>query len=285
MGTRLQKPVEELTFADDGMFQAVLRDPAICAELVELLLGVQVDHVDYPALEKAIEPFYTTKGVRLDVYLKDKNKVIDVELQSYEQKALGKRMRYYEAMLDMDALMKGEDYENLKESYIVFICKYDPFIDENKKPFGLPRYTFSNTCSENNLVNLDDKSLKVVYNSTAFEAEKDERIKALLRFVQTNEAGQDDFSNRLNALVEKMKENEKFRRDYAAMNLHDRDIRKAAKEEGLAEGAQQKAIENAKNMLADNLSPEKISQYSGLSLEQVQELAEALAAQPAAAQA
>ena len=282
METLLQKkPVEQLTFADDGMFQAVLRDPQICAELVELLLGIKVKRVEYPELEKVIEPFYTTKGVRLDVYLKDEDKVIDVELQSYEQDALGKRTRYYQSMLDMDALMKGEDYENLKESYVLFICKYDPFKDKNGKPFGLPRYTFRNFCEENNLVNLDDKSLKMFYNATAYEDEKDERIKALLRFVQTDEPEKDDFSNRLNALVAKLKKNEIFKQEYARMNLHDRDIRK----EGMKLGAQQKAIENAKTMLADNLSPEKISQYSGLPLEQVQELAEQLAAQPANTQA
>lgn len=56
-------------------------------------------------------------------------------------------------------------------------------------------------------------------------------------------------------------------------------------EEGREEGARQKAVENAKTMLADNLSPEKISQYSGLPLEQVLELQKELAAQPAAAQA
>ena len=275
METLLQKkPVEQLTFADDGMFQAVLRDPQICAELVELLLGIKVKRVEYPELEKVIEPFYTTKGVRLDVYLKDEDKVIDVELQSYEQDALGKRTRYYQSMLDMDALMKGEDYENLKESYVLFICKYDPFKNKNGKPFGLPRYTFKNSCEENNLVNLDDKSLKMFYNATAYEDEKDERIKALLRFVQTDEPEKDDFSNRLNALVAKLKKNEIFKQEYARMNLHDRDIRK----EGMKLGARQNAIENAKKMLADNLSPEKISQYSGLSLDQVQELAKQLAA-------
>ena len=39
------KTVEELTFTDDGMFQAVLHDPEICAELVERLLHVKVNHV------------------------------------------------------------------------------------------------------------------------------------------------------------------------------------------------------------------------------------------------
>lgn len=77
----MAKRFEDLTFADDGMFQAVLRDPKISAELVERLLGIRVAHVEYPELEKVIAPFYTTKGVRLDVYLKDENlKVVYCQL-------------------------------------------------------------------------------------------------------------------------------------------------------------------------------------------------------------
>lgn len=282
MAKRLQKPVEELTFTDDGMFQTVLSDPQICAEFVERLLGVRVKSVDYPVLEKAIKPFYTSKGVRLDVYLKDEDKVIDVELQAQPQEALGKRVRYYDAMLDMDCLMKGEDYPDLKESYVLFICKHDPFKDKNGKHFGLPRYTFRNICQENNLVNLDDKSLKVIYNASAYEKEKDERIRALLRFVQTNEPGTDDFASRLSKIVERLKENEKFKEEYARMNLHDRDLIRETKREAYAE----KAIEDAKNFLRMNvLTHEQIAQGTGLPLEQVRELAEQLAAQPAIAQA
>ena len=160
-----RKPFDELTFADDGMFQTVMKDPEISAELVERLLGVHVKQVEYPELEKTIAPYYTSHGVRLDVFLKDENKVIDVELQSYPQKALGKRMRYYQSMVDCDSLMKGQPYTKLKESYILFICKFDPFHDGNKRGYGLPRYTFKNTCAENNCVNLDDKTVKVVYNT------------------------------------------------------------------------------------------------------------------------
>ena len=145
------KSVDELTFTDDGMFQAVLHNPEICAELVERLLHIRVGHVEYPKLEKQIAPFYTTKGVRLDVYLKDEDKIIDIEIQSYPQEALGKRTRYYQSMIDMDSLMKGQDYPYLKDSYILFICKKDPFKDEDNKSYGrasllhiqeyLPAYT------------------------------------------------------------------------------------------------------------------------------------------------
>ena len=183
------KPVEELTFTDDGMFQAVLHQENVCADLIERLLHVKVSRVEYPELEKQIAPFFTTKGVRLDVYLKDEDKVIDIEIQCYRQKALGKRTRYYQSMIDIDSLMKGQPYPQLKESYILFICKDDPFKtgekDEkgNDKYYGLPCYTFRNTCEENPVVNLDDKSLKVIYNASAYELEKDKRVRDFLSYI------------------------------------------------------------------------------------------------------
>ena len=127
------KSADKLTFTDNGMFQAVLHESGVCAELVERLLGVKVKKVEYPELEKTIAPYYISKGVRLDVYLKDEDKVIDVEMQSQPQEALGKRARYYQSMIDADSLLKGQDYENLKAGYIVFICTDDPFRDERGK--------------------------------------------------------------------------------------------------------------------------------------------------------
>ena len=62
------------------------------------------------------------------------------------------------------------------------------------------------------------------------------------------------------------------------MNLHDRDIQRAAKREGIAvgieQGSRQKAVETAINFLKMKvLSCEQIAQGTGLSLEEVQELA------------
>ena len=103
---------------------------------------------------KQIKPFYTSKGVRLDVYLKDDNKIIDVEIQTYRQDAIGKRTRYYQSMIDIDSLMKGQDYTELLDSYVLFICTYDPFLKDKRNGYGLPCYTFKNTCLENGDVSL-----------------------------------------------------------------------------------------------------------------------------------
>ena len=121
------KPVEELTFTDDFMFGYVLRDPEICKTLLETLLGIQIDYVEYPELQKSISSFYESKGVRLDVYIKGSNRVFDIEIQNDFQLALPRRTRYYQSMIDMDDLLKGADYSELKESFIIFVCQFDPF--------------------------------------------------------------------------------------------------------------------------------------------------------------
>ena len=267
----MPKSFDELTFSDDWMFQKVMQNPAICAELVARLLHINVDHVEYPELEKTIAPYYQSKGVRLDVYLKDSNKVIDIECQSNLKPALGKRTRYYQSMIDIDSLMKGEEYEKLKESYILFICKNDSFKDEQENHFGLPCYTFRNVCSENGAVNLDDKTIKVIYNASAYEREEDSLIKDFLHYIYTDKPGEDDLSNRLSRLVKKYKEDENLRSDYLAVNLHDHDIRYEALQEG---GAQKKALETATNMIRKKYSISDISEITGLPPEKVLELQE-----------
>ena len=262
------KPIEELTFTDNGMFQEVLKKPEICAALIERLLHVQVSKIQYPKLEKRIAPFYTSKGVRLDVYLKDNDKIIDIEMQTSTFTALGKRTRYYQSMIDIDALLKGEKYPNLKDSYILFICKNDPFKDESQKEYGLPCYSFKNTCLQNSQVNLNDKSLKVIYNASAYEKEKDPKIRNFLHFVYTDVPGEDSFTKLLSATVEKIKENDKFRRDYAAMNLHDFDITEEAKKQGIIE----KSVEDAIILIKDfDATPELAAQKMNAPLEKVLE--------------
>ena len=51
------------------------------------------------------------------------------------------------------------------------------------------------------------------------------------------------------------------------MNLHDRDNFRRGKKEGIIEGAHEKAIETAKNLLTMNISIENIAKATGLSVD------------------
>ena len=103
-------------------------------------MKIKIEKLDYPEIEKTISPYYETRGVRLDVYIKDSNKVFDIELQNSTDSSLGLRTRYYQSMLDTDNLLKGQHCTELPDSFIVFICKNDPFEKE------LPVYTFQTRC-------------------------------------------------------------------------------------------------------------------------------------------
>jgi len=271
------KPIEELTFTDDFMFGHIMQNKEICTELLECLLNIKIDHVEYPELQKSLSAFYETKGVRLDVYVKDSDRVFDIEIQNNPELNLAKRTRYYQSMLDIDNLLKGEDYDTLKESYIIFICTFDPFGK------NLSTYTFRNLCIEKANLELDDKTTKIIFNAEAFEKEKDVAISAFLRYI-SKRIPTDSFTEKLDSLVEKSKDNQKLRSEYLAMNLHDRDIKKQAYKDGLEEGiskgisqgisqgAEQAKLETARNLFSFNLSLEQIMQATGLPLETVEQL-------------
>ena len=103
------------------MFRLVMEKPELCKQLLERVLGVKIKEIIYPEGEKSLEAQLTSKGIRLDIYvtLADST-VIDVEMQVNDsvKDYLGKRTRYYQSVLDNDALKKGELYSRLRKKHI-----------------------------------------------------------------------------------------------------------------------------------------------------------------------
>ena len=272
------KPIEELTFTDDYMFGYVMRNPEICKELLERLLKIKIERLEYPELQKSISPYYEAKGVRLDVYVKDSDKVFDIEIQNGRKSNIGKRTRYYQSMIDIDNLLKGASYTSLNESYIIFLCTFDPFEK------GLPHYTFKTLCLQDSEVDIKDGAIKEIFNATAYATEEDVEISAFLKYIDSKEAT-DDFTDKINHIVELAKINEKFKGDYLAMNIRETDIYEEGRNDGIAlgiaqgisqgiaQGAEQAKIETARNFLSMNLSPKQVVQGTGLPLEIVEQLA------------
>ena len=259
------KPVEELRFTDDFMFCRVMQNPELCKGVIERLLGIKVERIEYPELQKEIRPYYSAHGVRLDVYVKDSDRIFDIEMQTSVPEDLPRRMRYYQSMIDIDTLMKGSDYAKLKESYVIFLCTKDPF------GLGLPVYTFSTTCKEKVDFDLDDGINKVFFNASAFASEENLEIKGFLGYLCSGKPS-DYFTENIEQRVERLKLNEIFRSDYMMDALPLYDARQAGLRAGRAEGERLKAIETAQKMLNKNISAEIIAECTGLSLEEVQEI-------------
>ena len=51
-------------------------------------------------------------------------------------------MRYYQCAIDNSAINKGGDYNNLPDTFIIFLCTFD-YLQK-----GLPIYTISPACAE-----------------------------------------------------------------------------------------------------------------------------------------
>ena len=77
-----------------------------------------------------------------------------------------------------------------------------------------------------------------------------------------------DFSDKLSRLVDDAKHNTQWRKQFMDLEIEKIYSFRAGK----AEGAQEKAIEDAENLLKEGDSPEKVARCIGLPLEQVLEL-------------
>ena len=84
-----------------------------------------------------------------------------------DQKNLPKRMRYYQCAIDNSALNKGRDYNDLPDTFIIFLCTFD-YLQQY-----LPIYTISPSCLETGEI-FNDGTVKIIVNSKAADKAEDE---------------------------------------------------------------------------------------------------------------
>lgn len=125
---RKAKRFQDLTFADDYMFCRILQKHMGAAkQIVKLATGREVERVEYSSKQHAVDPFANAKSIRFDIYFVGDKEVYDIEMQTTKQKDIVKRTRYYLGVSDVEMLKQGESYGKLPRSFIIFICKFDPF--------------------------------------------------------------------------------------------------------------------------------------------------------------
>ena len=177
---------------------------------------------------------------------------------------LPKRMRYYQGMIDLNILEKGENYKNLKKSFVIFICTFDLF--------GLGRhvYTFENRCIEDLELPLGDDTTKIILNTKGTLDDVSPEMKKLLNYID-GEAPSDEFTEELEQAVKKVRDNEKWRLDYMTLQMNYQE----KYEQGIEQGREQSNRQSALRMIkAGKLSNDEIALYSGLTTEQVEALEE-----------
>lgn len=234
-----RKTLKELTLKDNFMFGAVMCDERNCKRLLELVLEFPIDRVKV-SKEKCIVYHPEYKGIRLDVYAKDeKNTHYNVEMQSVSRAALGKRTRYYHSQIDMDLLTAGKEYAELPNTYIIFICDFDPFGQ------GKYRYTFNTLCNECPTIRLKDGSNTIFLNTHGNNPE--DVPTALIKFLKYVRADlatstkdfDDAFVDSLQKSVSEIKQSRQMEERYMLTELLMLDERNAGRAEGRTEELKQ----------------------------------------------
>ena len=197
------KRFEDLTLQDDFMFCKVMQNPDLCKRLIEMILSDTIGKITYISIQHNIKNYEQAKSVRFDVLVQTENgKFYDIEMQVSNEKNTPKRMRFYQAAIDISFLDKGNSYNNLNDSFIIFICTFDA-IGKNR-----PIYIFENICIEDKNISLQDGTKKVIINSEAFENTEDKELKEFLEYLKTGKA-KSEFTREIEAMIQTIKEQDK----------------------------------------------------------------------------
>lgn len=245
---RRKHRLKELTIKDNFMFGAVMMDENNCKGLLERVLEIPIDRVEV-SREKSIVYRPEYKGVRLDVYAKDEcQSHYNVEMQVKRKVALGKRSRYYQSQMDMELLLSGEDYSELPDTYVIFICDFDPFEEEKY------RYTFKMNCKESGQTNLEDGRTIVFLNTHGKnESEVPKELVTLLNYIREDVEGSerefhDSYVERLQKFIREVKADREMEERFMIFEEMLRDERAEGRAEGRMEGRAE-GLESAKEIL------------------------------------
>ena len=120
---------------------------------------------------------------------------------------------YYQGMIDLALIEKGEHYSKLNRSYVIFICSFDLF--------GKNRcvYTFENRCIQDTSLSLGDDTIKIILNTKGTMDDVTPELKSLLDFIDGEEP-RDEFTKELEAAVKTVRKNEKWRLDYMTLQIN-----------------------------------------------------------------
>ena len=222
---------------------------------IELVLQIVLEKSDLEVLDVRTQVFVENllnRSVRLDILATDSTGAkLNVEVQRSDKGAGRKRARYNSSMMDANLLKKGEDFDKLPETWVIFITENDVMGK------GLPLYPIER-CFLGTGERFEDGS-HILYVNGAYRS--DTPVGKLMHDFSCTDAA-DMYYGTLADRVRFFKESKE---GIEIMCRAMEDMRNQTLKEG--------AINSAKRMLADGiLTLEKIAEYAGLPLDEVKKL-------------
>lgn len=231
---------------------------------IQLVLRIVLEAPDLEVLDVRTQVFVENllnRSVRLDILATDsQGRKINVEIQRADRGAGRRRARYNSSMMDANLLEKGEDFDRLPETYVVFITENDVI------GRGKPLYRVERCILDSNEIFGDGSH--ILYVNGAYR--DDSPIGRLMHdFSCTNPADM-----HYDVLAERVRFFKESKKGVAIMCKAMEEMRREEREEGIREGVKMTQVENARKMLEEGELPEeKIAKYSGLPLDEIKRLA------------
>ena len=207
-----------LPFTNDFIFGMVMREPNVCLGFLKAVLPEEdfseikmklpanpllredpLEEEDFDLEKVKVEIQKSLKfeggmhGVRFDAYAETSEKCAEIEMQTVKEAFIGKRTRFYQCNMDLDHFEQGKAYSQLKRSFIIMVCTYDPFkLDE-------PVYIFQ-SFDENLGLKLDDEAYKIVLNTACTPKKVPKELSALYAYI--NDPSKSESSTLVKAIDE-----------------------------------------------------------------------------------
>ncbi len=238
---------------DDDFMNACFKDNPEAVELILRIIledeGIQVTDIETQVLMKNL----LGRDIWLDIEARDSaGHNFNVEVQRSDKGAGFKRARYHSSIMDANLLKSGEDYNTLPETYVIFITESDII------GAGKPIYHIDRQIAEMNMP-FDDEE-HIIYVNAAYEDELTDLGKMVHDFRCTNP--DDMYFDKLAKKARYFKTNDE---GVISMCKVLEDMRN--------EVAWNKTVEFVLNLIKDGDSYEKIARVTGMTVDQVQEIA------------
>lgn len=224
------KRYDQLEITDSFMFAKVMSDKEICKATLEQILNIKIRDIKYLDYEETIQVASGAKGVRLDIYVEDdKNTVFNLEMQTTSYAELPKRSRYYQDVIDLNIIEKGDTYDILGVSYVIFICTFD-FFKKNRSV-----YEFENICVDDANIRLNDETHKIFLNTKGDRDGIGRELQLLLDYFDGREP-ESKLARDIQKKVFEARGNDQWRREYMSYQMELNQQYRNGKEEGRKEG-------------------------------------------------
>ena len=155
---RYKGVIKNFTLMSDIFMRNVFKQ----RECLEYVLQVIMEKPDLRVIDQVIQKDYKNlqgRSAIMDCVARDsEDKQFNVEIQQDNEGASPKRARYHSGLMDMNTLNPGQDFDELPESYVVFITRDDIL------GYGLPIYHINKKIEELNK-NFQDEAHIIYVNS------------------------------------------------------------------------------------------------------------------------